>query len=187
MAVEAKNVSIPKPDMDDGAVKYVDAGTGTLPEDAATGLAEGFRLPGYISNEGITFEIDEEAGDSIQAYGGDAVVSGTSTSAPKVKFEVMELLNPDAIELFTHPDDVTLNLEGKLQELGESSKTPRTKDLVIDQVLKNDVLRRTVIKDAEFSTRGDIENNNDDAEVVEVTYTYSKQNLKRYYAYPADE
>ena len=178
------NVSAAKPAVG-GAISAAPAGT-TLPTDATTALASDFKGLGYISEDGVV-KSGVYSAEKVKAWGGDVVLQNDS-SEKQVKFTLIEAMNADALK-FTFGDD---NVSGSIStglhvKVGDYERPEQV--LVIDEILKGGILKRTVIPRAIIATVGDINENDKNPIGYEVTVLANKDsdgdNYHEYFKAPA--
>lgn len=162
---EVKNVTFGKPKIG-GAVFSAPVGT-ALPTDAKTELDGAFKALGYVSNEGVSNEnkIDTE---NIKAWGGDTVLVVQKGKEDTFKYTLIEVLNVDVLKEVFGADNVTGNIENGLKIVA-NSKPLDTHTVVIELILRNNILKRIVIPNAMVSEIGDINYKDDEAVGYEIT------------------
>lgn len=147
-----KNVTAGKPKTG-GSIYRAAAGT-TLPKDAMTELDQAFKSLGYISDDGVVFSNEKET-ESVKAWGGDTVLNAQTGYTEKAKFTLLEALNEE-VQKTARGDS---NVSGTLAA-GMTVKTNAKEDVphayVIEQVLGEDVLFRTVIPEGKVLEVGDV-------------------------------
>lgn len=152
MANSPTNVSQAKPAIG-GSVSY-GALSVTLPTDATTALAAGFKNVGYITTDGV---VNSRSMDSstTKAWGGDTVITTTSPSNETFKFTLMEVLNPDVLKLVHGDANVTGVLDTGIT-VKTNSDTLEDRAFVIDMILKGGVLKRIVIPHGTITAIDDV-------------------------------
>lgn len=136
----------------DGGIFLAPAGT-ALPTDAATALATAFKNLGFISEDGVTIQI-QRTNEDIKEWNGDVVDTlGTEHSA-LVKTKFIESLNTDTLKLVYGNDNVT-EASGALT-VHVNSKDLNEYVMVIDTVVKGDRKQRRVLPRAKLTELGDI-------------------------------
>lgn len=152
MANSTKNVTVGKPKIG-GSVFRAPAGT-TLPTDATTALAAAFEELGYISDDGVTFSTERESED-IKAWGGDTVLTPQTGFTDSMSLTFIEALRPLVQKTIRGDDNVTGDLAN-----GMTVKVNSTEDTehvyVIEQVLSNNTLFRTVVPSGKVTELGEV-------------------------------
>lgn len=114
----AQMVSVGKPHGDgerySGGAWYGKVGEATPPADATTALTDKFHDLGYLSEDGVTNTIDRDSED-INAFGGDRVLSVTTSRAESFQFGMLET-TPETLAVTYGPDNVDVKtVNGKDQ------------------------------------------------------------------------
>ena len=167
MANTVSNVTAGKPKIS-GAI-YRAGLPATQPTDATTALDAGFKLMGYISEDGVVNSNSPETTD-IKAWGGDTVLNIQESKDDTFQFTMLEVLNADVLKAVYGSSNVTGALAtGITVEVnsGESEEGA----WVIEMALREGAVKRVVIPDAKISELGDIEYTDSDAVGYEVTLT----------------
>lgn len=150
----AKNVSQAKPQI--GGAFFMGTAEAKLPASADSELDENWLPLGYISEDGFTNN-DTIESESTKAWGGDTVLSVQTGKADTFAFKMMESLNPNVLKLF-YGDE---NVKGDAAESGitikSNAKILQPRPIVIDELLSNDTLQRTVIPMGVVSTKDAVE------------------------------
>lgn len=155
----AQNVSTGKPKVG-GAIFVAPKGT-TLPTDATTALAAAFVNLGYASEDGLVNGTETDTND-INAWGGDTVLS-TQTSY-KETFTVNLIETKEAVlAQYYGPENVSVDGSGNIT-VKHNSKTLPEQVAVVEVVLADGRIKRTVIPSAQISDRsGEINYTDGDA------------------------
>lgn len=114
----AQMVSVGKPHGDGGRYAggawYGKVGEATPPADATTALTDKFHDLGYLSEDGVTNTIDRDSED-INAFGGDRVLSVTTSRAESFQFGMLET-TPETLAVTYGPENVDIKtVNGKDQ------------------------------------------------------------------------
>ncbi|MCZ2855903.1 phage tail protein [uncultured Dubosiella sp.] len=165
MSNNASNVTQGKPAVA-GAIAYAPIGT-TLPTDAATKLNDAFKQVGYITEDGVVNSQSIET-SSTKAWGGDTVLNSKTSATDTWKFAMMESLNPDALKLYYGEENVTGEVDTGMT-IKANSLDQVDHVIVIDYLLKNNVLKRVVIPRAQITAKDDVTYKDDSAIVYGVT------------------
>lgn len=177
-ANNVNNVTTGKPNSVSGAVFWAPyADDLTMPTDATTALAAAFKQVGYISEDGVTNNIDKET-ESIKAWGGDIVLVTQTGQEDKFTFKMIEGLNDEVLKTIFGSDNVTV--------VAASGNDPKTISVavnmadeeegawVINMVTRGNNAKRIVIPRAMVTELGEIAYTDADAIGYEVTLTAMK-------------
>lgn len=152
MANTESNVSAGKPKIS-GAV-YVGATTLTLPTNATSELPSGFVCLGYCSEDGVTNSMEGES-EEVKAWGGDTVLVLEDDKSDTFQMTFIEALNPDVLKEVYGASKVSGTLAAGIT-VQASAKAHEARAWVIDQILKNDALKRIVIPKGTVTNVGEI-------------------------------
>ena len=152
MANSVNNVTVGKPAI--GGCTFRAASGTSCPTDATTTLASAFKNMGYISDEGIKKTTERES-DEIKAYGGDVVLTPQTGFSDKFTMKFLEALNVETIKAVYGDTNVSGALATGLAISVNSKELPEGV-WVIDQVLKGNVLFRTVIPHGKITEVGEV-------------------------------
>lgn len=179
------NVSVSKPKTG-GAVFYVPYGTAGAPVDAVSEL-DGYTCVGYISEDGLTEGTDSDTED-IKAWGGDIVLRTQTSYGKTYSFTLLET-SPDVMRLLWGEDAVE-EFEDTFTVTHTSAQHGNI-TLVIDMVLNDGKIKRSVVEKAQVTEVSDITYTHSDAIGYEVTISSLPVNgdvhAKDYYAYSTDD
>ncbi len=165
--MDAKNVSYGKPQFG-GAIHSAPLGT-ALPTDAITNLDTSFKNLGYVSEDGLINSNTRET-EVIKAWGGDTVLVTQTSKDDTFQYTLIETLNIDVLKEVYGEDNVDGDLDTGITI--KSNAIPlEGHSIVIDMILKGDVLKRIVIPNGTVSEIGDIQYVDNDATGYETTLT----------------
>lgn len=149
---DTKNVTSAKPKVG-GAIYTAPLGT-TLPTDATTALDEAFKSLGYISEDGMT-NSNSPSSESIKAWGGDVVNTLQKEKEDTFSYTLIEALNIDVLKEIYGSGNVTGTLEDGIT-IKANAKELEEHCIVVETILKNNILKRIVLPVAKVSEVGDI-------------------------------
>ena len=167
MANTVSNVTAGKPKIS-GAIFRAEL-PATLPTDATTTLDAGFKLMGYISEDGVVNSNSPETTD-IKAWGGDTVLNIQESKDDTFQFTMLEVLNADVLKAVYGSANVTGTLAAGITVNANSGESEEGA-WVIGMALREGAVKRVVIPDAKISELGDINYTDSDAVGYEVTLT----------------
>lgn len=150
MTQNASNVHAAKP-VAGGAVWSAPYGT-VVPTDATTPLGDAFKSLGYISSDGIT-ETPETSSEAVKAYGGDEVLNVQTEHALKYKFKPIEINQHTLAEVYCD-ENVTVDESGSIV-VKVNSKEHKPRVYVMEQLLTNNKVERTVIENGKVTEVGE--------------------------------
>ena len=140
----------------------------TIPTDATTALGTGFVCLGYVSQDGVTQSIDKNSNDVVD-WRGDAVDSIDGTRAESSSFTLIET-NPASLKQYYGENNVvTDQTTGAITQVKHNGNSNDMYCYVWETVLKNGVIRRTVVPKAKVTDIGDIQYKSDDIIAYQLT------------------
>lgn len=158
MANTTAYVSAAKPKAG-GAIWTAPLGT-TLPTSASVPLAEAFESLGYLSDDGLKHNVNMSS-QQTKAWGGDVVLSSQTDKNHTYTFSALEALNTTVMKAVYGTANVSGNLASGVEvKLNASELTERA--WVFDEILRNGVLKRTVIARGAITTIAEINDNDKD-------------------------
>jgi len=148
----AQNVTTAKPKVG-GAIYTAPLGT-TLPTDAISELSDDFKSLGYVSEDGLTNENTPES-ENIKAWGGDTVANIQTSKEDRFTYTLLEVLNVDVLKQVFGDDNVGGDLESGIT-IKANNKELKEHVVVIDMILRGDVLKRIVIPAGKVAEIGEV-------------------------------
>lgn len=152
MAQTVTNVSAAKP-RTGGAVYIADTSV-TLPTDATSTLGTGFTALGYISEDGLVNSNTPNT-ETINAWGGDPVLTLYNAKEDTFQFQLLEVLNEDVLKAAYGSANVTGSLATGIT-VKANNKELDAKAFVFDMIMREGALKRIVIPIASVSALGDV-------------------------------
>ena len=153
------NVTAAKPKVG-GAVYRAPLGS-TLPTDASTALDAAFKALGYLTEDGVINSNSPES-DTVNAWGGDTVLSLQKSKSDSFKFNLMETLNLEVLKSIYGDDNVTGTLAAGIV-VNANSDEQAEYVWVFEMVMRSGVLKRIVVPQGKISEIGDITYSDGDA------------------------
>lgn len=154
----AANVSAGKPKVG-GAIYTAPVGT-PLPTNAVDSLDPAFMGLGYVSEDGTTNGTAIEA-EKIKAWGGDAVLIIQKSKEDTFKYKLIEALNKYVLVYVYGEDNVSGDINTGLTIHVNSSDIPE-RSIVIDMIMRGNILKRIVIPNCKISDVAEIVYNDSD-------------------------
>ena len=167
MATTVKYVTNAKPKVG-GAIYSAPTGT-ALPTDATSALNAAFKCLGYVSDDGIQ-NSDERKTDDIKAWGGDIINSVQKEKTDTFKYTLAEVLNVDVLKEVYGDANVTGTLDTGVVVKSNSTEL-KEHVIVIELVLRDNVLKRIVIPQGKVTEIGEIKYVDGDDVGYETTVT----------------
>ena len=167
MANTTAYVSAAKPGVG-GAIYMAPLGT-TLPTTASAPLAEAFESLGYLSDDGLKHNVNMSS-QQTKAWGGDVVLSSQTDKNHTYTFSALEALNATVMKAVYGSSNVSGNLAAGVQvKLNADEGVEHA--WVFDEILRNGVLKRTVIARGKITTVAEIT----DGDSVPIAYGLTLQ------------
>lgn len=180
MANQPKYVTSAKPKVG-GSIYSAPIGT-ALPTDATTALNTAFKCLGYVSDDGVQNSDDRKTTD-IKSWGGDIVNSVQTEKTDTFKYTLIEALNVDVLKEIYGDSNVTGNLDTGITVKSNSTELDEHV-IVIEMVLRNNVLKRIVLPSAKVTDVGEIKYKDGDNVGYETTVTcFPDDNSNTHYEY----
>lgn len=161
------NTSVGKPAIG-GAISVAPVGT-PLPTNATDDLNSAFQNLGYISEDGLVNNNTAES-DTIKAWGGDTVIVLQTSKEDTYQFTLIEILNLAVLKFVYGDGNVSGTLDSGI-EVKANSAEAEERSIVIDMILKGNVLKRIVIAKGKISEVGEITYADEDAVGYQTTVT----------------
>lgn len=180
MANQPKYVTSAKPKVG-GSIYSAPIGT-ALPTDATTALNTAFKCLGYVSDDGVQNSDDRKTTD-IKSWGGDIVNSVQTEKTDTFKYTLIEALNVDVLKEIYGDSNVTGDLDTGITVKSNSTELDEHV-IVIEMVLRNNVLKRIVLPSAKVTDVGEIKYKDGDNVGYETTVTcFPDDNSNTHYEY----
>lgn len=180
MANQPKYVTSAKPKVG-GSIYSAPIGT-ALPTDATTALNAAFKCLGYVSDDGVQNSDDRKTTD-IKSWGGDIVNSVQTEKTDTFKYTLIEALNVDVLKEIYGDSNVTGGLDTGITVKSNSIELDEHV-IVIEMVLRNNVLKRIVLPSAKVTDVGEIKYKDGDNVGYETTVTcFPDDNSNTHYEY----
>lgn len=149
-----------------GAIYRAPLGT-TLPTDATAALGSAFNELGYISEEGITNDMSFSS-DDVRAWGGDVVLTPKSETNDNFSWTLIESLNVEVLKTVYGDANVTGTLATGIT-VKKNALEQVASCWVIDQLLRDNALKRIVIPNGKLKELGEVTYNDSDPVGYNVT------------------
>lgn len=182
MGNTVSNVTAGKPKAT-GAVYRAALGA-TIPTDPTTALSADYKCLGFCSDDGVTNSGDMES-ENIKAWGGQNVLTTSSSVDDKFKFKLIEALNKDVLKFIYGDSNVSGDLtSGTGIAVGVNGYSQEDNIIVIDMVMRNNAVKRIVIPSATISEVGEIAYKDNEAVGYDITLACAADsNGKTHYEY----
>lgn len=167
MANTVSNVSTGKPKIA-GAIYAAPVGS-TLPTTADATLDNAFVALGYVSEDGLSNDNSMET-QNIRAWGGDVVLTPTTSRDDTFTYTLIEALNVDVLKHVYGSANVTGTLATGITVTANNKQMENTA-LVIDMIMREGALKRIVIPSGAVTAVGTIEYKDDSAVGYQTTLT----------------
>ena len=167
MGNNATKVTVGKPKVA-GAVYWAPTGT-TLPTSASATLAAGFVALGYVSEDGLTNNNGPES-DTIQAWGGDTVLTIQTNRPDTFALTLIEALNDNVLKTIYGSSNVIVDGSDNITVKATADEMT-TGSWVFDMVMKGNRAKRIVVPNGTITELGEIAYKDDEAVGYAVTIT----------------
>lgn len=165
--VDASNVTTGKPKIG-GAVWAAPTNT-TMPTSASVELDKAFKSLGYCSDDGVKNKASSSS-DSINAWGGDAVLDVDKEFSDEFSLTLIESLNVDVLKEVFGQDQVIGDITTGIS-VDVKANTRGYRTLVIDMILaEGTILKRIVVPACKLTEVGEVTYKDDDAVGYECTF-----------------
>lgn len=144
----SSNVSFGKPRAT-GAVFVAPKGT-ALPTDATTALNAAFKGLGYVSEDGLVNNVENDV-ETIHAWGGEMVLQGQTTFSEMFTVNLIET-NADALRTYYGDANVTVDAGGNITVKQTSSMLPAL-SVIFEIVMTGGRIKRIVVPNAQMTDR----------------------------------
>ncbi|MGO1319930.1 MAG: phage tail protein [Galactobacter sp.] len=151
MVQNAANVSVGKPTAAGGI--FAGDPTDTPPNDCRTPLPPSLAGLGYVSEDGLVNTIESD-GESITAWGGDTVLTVTTSREETFVFTFIET-NEDVLREVYGKDNVTVALNGDIAVLHNGKALP-SRLYVFEILMTGNKVKRIVVPNAKVNEIGDV-------------------------------
>ena len=152
MANTTAYVSAAKPGVG-GAIWMAPLGT-AMPASASAPLSEAFESLGYLSEDGLKHNVNMTS-QQTKAWGGDVVLSSQTDKNHTYTFSALEALNSVVMKAVYGAANVSGTLAAGLTTKLNSDELVES-TWVFDEILRNGVLKRTVIARGKITTIAEI-------------------------------
>lgn len=161
------NVTAGKPKTT-GAVYRAPLGS-TIPTDPTTTLSSDYVCLGFCSDDGVTNSGEMES-ENIKAWGGQNVLTTSSSTDDKFKFKLIEVLKKEVLKFVYGNSNVTGDLtSGTGIAVGVNGYSQEDNIIVIDMIMRNNAVKRIVIPSATISEVGEIAYKDNEAVGYDIT------------------
>lgn len=149
---DAKLTSVGKPKIG-GAIFRAPVGT-PLPTDTVAELNEAFVCLGYCGEDGLSNETEREK-EEIKAWGGDVVLTPTTSKKDTFKFKLLEILNEEVLKVVYGDSNVTGTLSTGIA-VKENNAPQAASSWVAELLLNDGAVKRIVIPNAAVTEVGEV-------------------------------
>lgn len=147
------NVSTGKPGVA-GAVYVQESASAALPTSVTAEKPSGFKDLGYVSDAGVV-NSNAITSNSIQAWGGDTVISTETAKTDTFAFTLIEAKNADVLAEIYAGDGNVATADGTTT-VKATSAVHEAKKWVIDMIMTDDTLKRICIPAGTITSVGDV-------------------------------
>lgn len=164
---DVKNVSAGQPAVA-GAIYRAAIGT-TLPTDATTALAAGFKTFGYISEDGLT-NSNSRSTQTVKDWSGADIMTLQTEKTDTFKYKMMEVKNVEVLKDIYGDSNVSGDLTNGIT-IAVNAKELEAHSYVVEVLLSEGYLKRIVIPNAKVTEIADLVYKKTEAMGYEVTIT----------------
>ncbi|MCD4549676.1 phage tail tube protein [Schaalia sp. lx-260] len=161
----AKLVSAAKP-VASGAIAFAPLGT-SIPTDATTDLPIAFKRLGYVSEDGLTNEVEVDTEDVV-AWGGDKVLTIRTSRTESLGWTFIQVLDVDVLKAVFGEANVSGTLETGLTILHNNKELPHGV-WVVEMAMTGGIIKRLVVPDGQITEVGEISYQDGEPVGLEVT------------------
>ena len=156
----------------------------TAPTNATSPLSGEFVCLGFCSEDGVT-NTGSMNSENIKAWGGQNVLTTSSSTDDTFKFKLIEALNKDVLKFIYGTNNVSGELTtGTGITVGVNGYSQEDSIIVIDMIMRNNAVRRIVIPSATISEVGEIAYKDSEAVGYDITLACAADtNGKTHYEY----
>lgn len=172
MAESVNAVTTGKPRVG-GGIYWAPIGT-QLPSDATTTLAAAFKSLGYISQDGYS-NTNSPSSETIREWGGSVVLTPQTEKTDTFSFTLLQHEDVEVLKVAHGDSNVTGTIASGITVTATDTEL-EDHIWVIDEILRDNVLSRTVIPCAKVTEIGEIVHNGSNAISYPVTLTAMKTN-----------
>lgn len=166
MANNALNVTTGKPNIS-GAVWVAPIAGTEIPTDATTDLDDAFVCLGYVSEDGLKNNNEQDFSET-KVWGGNIVYRSLTGMTDEFSFALAETKNVDVKKAVYGDDHVNIADDGTI-EVSVVGENPVEKVWVFELALRGGIHHRIVIPDGAITSRDEIVYNDSDPVVYGIT------------------
>lgn len=149
-----------------GSVYSAPLGT-TIPTDSTTALDAAYKCMGYVTDAGVSDNINRSTKD-IKAWGGDTVMRVQTSFGDDFSFSLLQSNDPEMLAAVFGTDNVSGTPQTGMTLKVNSSDVPN-RIFIIEMVLKDGGTKRLVIPNGSTTVSGAVSYSDQDAVVYPIT------------------